>query len=111
MTRSELSVANTDISPLDPAGTMAAFAVMPPRFAFRVEASGCGCPAGHAVRKPKGPPLGTAVKFMEYAWAVAGRLHGPERTGKVRAMPGARNGPAKGAAARRVSTRRHGVTG
>ena len=38
-------------------------------------------------------------------------MHGPEIIGKVRAAVAARDGPPKGAAARRVSTRRQGVTG
>src|SRR5882724_7133865 len=110
MTRSALFVTNTEISPLVPAGTIAEFAVTAPVFAFSVETSGCVCPAGQVVRKPSGS-LGTAVKFIEYACAVAGRLHGPERIVNVRAAPPAREGPPREPAASRVSTRRQGVTG
>src|SRR6478672_10052854 len=110
MTRSALLVTNTETSPLVPAGTMAEFAVTAPVGAFRVETSGCVCPAGQVVRKPRGP-LGATVKFMEYACAVAGRLHGPERTGNVRVAVAASEGPPKGPIPKRVSTRRQGVTG
>jgi len=60
MTRSEDCETNTEMSPLVPAGTIAAFAVTAPVTAFNVETSGCVCPAGHVVRKPRGP-WGTAV--------------------------------------------------
>src|ERR1700682_2885061 len=60
MTRSESFVTNTETAPLAPAGTIAAFAVTAPVGAFSVETTGCVCPAGHVVRKPK-PPLGTEV--------------------------------------------------
>src|SRR5689334_8681359 len=110
MTRSALLVTNTEMSPFDPDGTIAELAVTAPVPAFRVETSGCGCPAGQVVRKPRGS-LGATVKFMEYACAVAGRLHGPVRIGNVRVAFAAREGPPRGPGPRRVSTRRQGVTG
>src|SRR5258706_13721226 len=50
-----LLVANTLTAPLLPAGTMAALATMSPPGAFKVDARGRVCPAGHTVRKLSGP--------------------------------------------------------
>src|SRR3954453_13861987 len=110
MTTSEGCETNTEISPFVPAGTMAAFAVTAPVTAFSVETRGCVCPDGHVVRKPRGT-WGTAVKFTEYACAVAGILQALESSGKDRATLAAKEGPPKAPAARRVSTRRQGVMG
>jgi hypothetical protein len=60
ITRSESFVTKTETSPFAAAGTMAAFAVTAPVGALRVETTGCVCPAGQVVRKPK-LPLGTEV--------------------------------------------------
>ena len=57
-------LAYTLTSPIAPAGTIAALALMRPSSEFKVEAKGCGCPAGHTVRKPSGP-IGTTETFME----------------------------------------------
>lgn len=110
MTRSELLVTNTEISPFVPDGTIAAFAVTTPVGELRVETRGCGCPAGHVVRKPS-DPLGTEVKFSEYACAAAETLQVLERMGKVRVALPTIEGPPSGPAAFRVSTRRQGVKG
>jgi hypothetical protein len=48
------------MAPPVPAGTIAAFATTVPSKEFKVEAFGCGDPAGQAVRNPSGP-LGTTV--------------------------------------------------
>src|SRR3954466_3331655 len=110
MTRSESLVTNTEISPLAPAGTIAAFAVTAPVTAFKVDTSGWLCPAGHVVRNPRGP-FGTEVKLSEYALAVAGMLQVLERMGNVLAAEPTRDGPPSAPAAVRVSTKRHGATG
>src|SRR5258708_21652089 len=66
MTKSVLLVENTDTPPFPvPTGTMAALATAALDGAFRVEANGCGCPVGHAVRKPMPAFVGTAVIFKE----------------------------------------------
>src|SRR5262245_17517182 len=64
MIRPELSLTNTEMSPLALAGTMAALAVMVPVGAFSVETLGRAGPAGHVVRKFKNP-WGSDVKFNE----------------------------------------------
>jgi hypothetical protein len=110
ITRSELFVTNTEISPFVPEGTMAAFAVTAPVGAFKVETKGWDCPAGHVVRKPSGP-FGTEVKLREYAFAAAGMLHGLERTGNVLLALPTKDGPPKEPVVSRVSTRRQGATG
>ena len=46
------------------AGTMAALATIVPVGAFKVDTSGCVCPAGHVLRNPSGPD-GTTVMFSE----------------------------------------------
>jgi hypothetical protein len=51
--------AKASIDPLA-VGTIAIFDVIAPSAAFRVDASGCGCPFGHKVRKPN-DPAGTTV--------------------------------------------------
>lgn len=71
ITTSEPLVTNTEISPLVPEGTIAAFAVTAPVVAFKVDTSGIVCPAGHVARNPR-LPFGTDVKLSEYAFAVAG---------------------------------------
>jgi hypothetical protein len=103
-------VTNTEISPLVPDGTIAAFAVTAPVVAFKVDTSGMGCPAGQVLRKPR-LPLGTEVKLREYAFAVAGMPHGLERMGNVLVAFPIRDGPPSAPAALRVSTRRQGATG
>ncbi len=60
ITKSVLLVTNTEMSPLAPAGTMAALAVTVPVGAFSVETRGCVCPVGQVVRNPKFP-FGTEV--------------------------------------------------
>jgi len=57
-------VTNTLIAASVPAGTIAAFATTLPSQEFNVETSGCGEPAGHAVRKENGPS-GTTVTLSE----------------------------------------------
>ncbi len=64
ITRSEVLVTKIEMSPLAPAGTIAALAVTAPVGALSVETKGCVWPAGQAVRKPRGP-RGTEVKFSE----------------------------------------------
>src|ERR1035441_1264437 len=65
---------STSIEPLVPAGTTAAFASTVPRKSFRIDTIGLGgFPVGQAVRKLR-EPVGTTVKFSEYAWAVEGML-------------------------------------
>src|SRR5450432_2405346 len=103
-------VAKTEIAPLTPAGTIAAFAVMAPVRAFSVETNGFGDPAGHVVRKAKGPD-GTTVMFKAYAWAVAGIPQRLARISKLRLALPASAGAPKRPAARRVSATRQGVTG
>src|ERR1019366_10472374 len=110
ITRSVAWVAKTEIAPLTPAGTIAAFAVTIPGGAFSVETSGWDDPAGHVVRKPR-TPGGTTVMLKEYAWAVAGIPQGLAGTGMSRATAGASDGPPNGPAALRVSAMRQGVTG
>src|SRR5882672_7043187 len=109
-TRSESFAANTETSPFVPACTIAAFATTVPVGAFSVEATGCVCPAGHVVKKPR-PPCGTAVKFREYAWADVGTLQALERIGRFRVAPPMREGPPNGPGAFRVSAIRQGVIG
>ena len=109
MARSVAADGNTLMLPLVPAGTMAAFAVTVPVTAFNVETARLHCPAGHAVRKPR-MPGGIAVKFNEYACAVAGIPQVLERTGKVRAVLATSEGPPNGPTAFLVSAIRHGVS-
>lgn len=59
-TKSESLLTKTLISPLVPAGTIAALAVTVPVGALRVDTTGCVCPAGHVVKKPN-EPFGTDV--------------------------------------------------
>jgi hypothetical protein len=66
ITKSVSSVTKTEMAPLSPAGTIAAFAVIAPVSAFSVETKGWDCPAGQVVRYPSGP-RGTTVMFSEYA--------------------------------------------
>src|SRR5436309_14830877 len=108
MTKSDSFVTKTEMSPFLPAGTIAAFAMIAPVLAFRVETRGCDCPSGQIVRKPK-LSFATAVEFREYALAVEGTLQGFERTGKVRSVDPGREGPPSGAVVNRVSTKRQGV--
>src|ERR1017187_4378497 len=69
-----VSVTKTSIDPLVPAGTTAAFASSVPRTSFKIDTIGLGgFPVGQAVRKLR-EPVGTTVKFSEYAWAVEGML-------------------------------------
>src|ERR1017187_1606728 len=69
-----VSVTKTSIEPLVPAGTTAAFASSVPRRSFKIDTVGVGgFPVGQAVRKLR-EPVGTTVKFSEYAWAVEGML-------------------------------------
>ncbi len=110
ITSSVSLVENIETSPFVPAGTIAALATAALDGAFSVEASGCVCPAGHAVRKPM-PVLCTAVTFNEYACAVPATLHGLASKGNVRALLPTNAGPPSGPAGSRVSTRRHGVMG
>src|SRR5262245_59648040 len=97
------------IAPSVPAGTSAAFATTTPLGSFRVDTMGCGCPVGHAVNQPSGPP-GTTVTLSEYAAAVGGSAQVPVNSGKLREVMAGRKGPLRGPPAKRVSTRRHGVT-
>jgi hypothetical protein len=55
--------------------------------------------------------VGIAVKFMEYAWAVAGMEHPPDKTGIALDDPAESIGPPKGPLEFLVSRMRHGVTG
>src|SRR5258707_13655534 len=109
-TRSESFVTKTDISPFVPDGTIAAFAVTAPVVAFKVDTSGMGCPAGQVLRKPR-LPLGTDVKLMEYAFAVAGMPQGLERMGNGLVTLPTRDWPPSTPPMLRVSTRRNGTTG
>src|SRR5258708_1072278 len=59
-----VSVANTLIAPLSPAGTIAAFDLILPSIELSVATSGLDCPEGHNVRNPKGPE-GTTATFIE----------------------------------------------
>jgi hypothetical protein len=63
-TTSVVSVANTLMASLSPAGTMAAFALTRPLGEFNVDSTGRGCPVGHTVRYPK-VGCGTTVTFSE----------------------------------------------
>src|SRR5258708_1656590 len=110
ITRSVVLFTYTSTDPLVPAGMIPAFAVIAPVRAFNVDANGCTCPVGHAVRYPSGP-LGTAVKFNEYACAEEGTLQELESTGKVRLWPPPREGPPSGPMGCRVSATRQGVSG
>jgi hypothetical protein len=98
-------------APLVPAGRIAATALTRPSMEFRLDASGCGCPQGNAVRNPSGP-CGTTVIFSAYACAVVGI---PQALlGMANALPAAwpcRKGPPNGPAGLRVSAMRQGVTG
>src|ERR1700674_3936022 len=111
ITRSVLSVVNTFTAPPTPAGTTTAFERTVPVGSFSEATSGWVCPAGHAVRKPKDGPFGTAAKFSEYACALAGSPHGLARIGNERVPCPVRLGPPNGPAALRVSATRHGVSG
>src|ERR1035441_5106575 len=55
------------MSPLVPAGTMAALAMMVPGTSFKVETSGRVWPGGQTVMHPS-PPRGPPEKFGEQAW-------------------------------------------
>lgn len=98
-------------APFVPAGRMAATALVRPSMELRLDASGCGCPQGKAVKKPS-TPCGTTVKFSEYACAVFGI---PQALlGMANALAAAlpwRKGPPNGPAGLRVSAMRHGVAG
>ena len=77
-----------------------------------VPEAGSRCPVGKVVRYPR-PVRGTAVKFSEYACAVAGTLHGLDKIGNPRVcwaeiMGSPRFGEEIGL---RVSAARHGVNG
>src|ERR1035441_5079893 len=74
MTTCVVLVTKTSIEPFVPAGTTAAFASIVPRRSFKIDTIGLGgFPVGQAVRKLR-EPVGTTVKFSEYAWAVEGML-------------------------------------
>jgi hypothetical protein len=78
---------------------------------LRLDASGCGCPHGKAVKNPSGP-CGTTVIFSAYACAVLGipqALLGMAND-LAAALPW-RKGPPNGPAGLRVSAMRHGVAG
>ena len=109
-TRSVSLDAKKHAAPLVPAGRMAATALVRPS-ELRLEASGCGCPQGKAVRNPSGP-CGTTVIFSEYACAVFGI---PQTLlGMANALAVAwprREGPPNGPVGLRVSAMRQGVTG
>src|ERR1700742_1900152 len=107
---SALSVTNRSIAPAVPAGTMAAFAVTTPVGAFNVETTGCCWPVGYTVRYPSGA-AGIAVKFNEYAMAVAGMLQELDWIGKLRDCWLIREGPPRAPGVPRVSTTRHGGRG
>jgi hypothetical protein len=98
-------------APFVPAGRIAATALTRPSMELRLDASGCGCPQGNAVRNPSGP-CGTTVMFSAYACAVFGI---PQALlGMANALPAAwpcRKGPPNGPAGLRVSAMRQGVTG
>src|SRR5438270_1633869 len=83
-------------APLVPAGRIAATALARPSMELRLDASGCGCPQGKAVRNPSGP-CGTTVIFIAYACAVVGI---PQTLlGMANALAAAlpcKNGPPKG---------------
>jgi hypothetical protein len=76
-----------------------------------LDASGCACPQGKAVKNPSGP-CGTTVIFSEYACAEFGI---PQALlGIANALAAAlpcRKGPPKGPVGLRVSAMRQGVTG
>jgi hypothetical protein len=110
MIKSVLFVTKASIDPPEPAGTIAALAVMAPVGAFSVDTTGSVSPAGHAVNQLS-DPCGTTVKFSEYACAVEGTLQEPASKGNVRVCPALIVGPASGFEKERVSTNRHGVTG
>jgi hypothetical protein len=98
-------------APFVPAGRMAATALVRPSMELRLDASGCGCPQGNAVRNPNGP-CGTTVMFSEYACAMFGMLQA--LLGMAIALAATlpwRKGPPNGPAGLRVSAMRHGVTG
>src|SRR5271165_13099 len=104
------SVTNTLTAPLEPAGTMAALALILPSGEFSVETPGCDCPAGQMVRYPS-EPCGTTVTLSEYAVAVEGMPQGLLGIGKLRDEPPGMDGPPKPPDGLRVSTKRQGVTG
>src|SRR3954447_8052408 len=103
--------AKKQAAPFVPAGNIAATALVRPSMELRLDASGCGCPQGKAVKNPSGP-RGTTVIFSEYACAVFGI---PQALlGIANALAAAlpcRNGPPNGPAGLRVSAMRQGVTG
>src|SRR5258708_4994115 len=80
MTRSVLWVVNTETSPLLPAGTMAALATAAFDGAFTVEATGCDCPAGQPVRKPRPAGCGSALATSTEGtrWLREPRIHGED---------------------------------
>ena len=98
-------------APLVPAGKIAATALVRPSMELRLDASGCRCPQGKAVRNPSAP-CGTTVMFNEYACAVFGI---PQALlGIANALAAAlpcRKGPPNGPAGLRVSAMRQGVIG
>src|SRR5436305_515149 len=104
-TTSVALLAKTVIAPPVPAGTIAALDFTRPSTEFRVDATGCGLPVGHRVRKPSGP-VGTAATFREYAWAFAGMPQTLLGTVKLRVPPPLICGPPKGPAVLRVSATR-----
>src|SRR3954453_20044483 len=93
-----------------PANTIAALDLMRPSRELSVETKGRGCPVGHIVMNPSGPP-GTTATFTVYACAVAGTPHALDGMLKSRLEPPAIAGPPNGAAGSRVSNTRHGVIG
>src|SRR5580698_4786976 len=109
-TTSEALVTCTEISPLVPAGTIAALATSSPVGEFSVETRGRVPPVGHVVRYCKSP-WGTAVTFSEYACAVEGMPQLLDCTGKARLVPALNVGPPRGPVALRVSATRHWVSG
>src|ERR1019366_2114726 len=109
--KSVVSVTKTSMLPPVPAGTIAAAATTVPVGMFNVETNGFGSPVGHVLRNPTGP-LGTNVKFSEYACAPTGIPQATaNRTGKVRLPAPISEGPPSGPVALRVSAMRHGVSG
>src|SRR5689334_10963964 len=77
--------ANASMEPLlTLLGTIAMFDVTNPSRAFSVETTGCCWPAGHNVRKPRGPLAGTTVALKTYALALLGGWHGLPTTLIVR---------------------------
>ncbi len=102
------------MSPLVPAGTIAAFATTVAVGLLRVETTGWVSPAGHTDRYPSAcrEGLGTTVKLSEYAIGL--RPDGMQllsSKGKLRGVCAARRGPPRSASVPRVSTRRQGVRG